>query len=302
MSPPGISYPCIFISFPLLLMRSLSLSLLIVFVMMSFTSLFAATSDTVAPSAATFPTPSNVWGGPDLLTLSAASITPSAGSSLGEYRAVSCNSNSAFAINSCDQCFDGGSVKVGTRMTGLFDNWTNTSPNILKAIKDEQKTPNMVKFGNSIWTSTPSTESAVWKYTSDIVWTNVGSGTKQEFLLQPTSKVRWIEADLGAGYTLDKTDRKSGELVGMLRFPVVARTIDVRTASESAPVTRYECVAYKLDAPTIVITPVAPGTPPTKPIPPKEMTKTETGPETLLLIAAAFFIAFGMMFTLRRRI
>jgi hypothetical protein len=31
------------------------------------------------------------------------------------------------------------------------------------------------------------------------------------------------------------------------------------------------------------------------------MTQTETGPETLLLIAAAFFIAFGMMMTLRKR-
>ena len=51
-------------------------------------------------------------------------------------------------------------------------------------------------------------------------------------------------------------------------------------------------------------TPATPGTPtpvPQKPTPAPEMTKTETGPETLLLIAAAFFIAFGLMFTLRKR-
>lgn len=65
-------------------------------------------------------------------------------------------------------------------------------------------------------------------------------------------------------------------------------------------------MAYKLDAPTpTVVTPPAPapGTPapPAKVAPVPEMTKTETGPETLILIAAAFFIAFGLMFTLRKR-
>lgn len=181
-------------------------------------------------------------------------------------------------------------------MTGLFDTWTNTSTNVLKAVKDEQKTPNMVKFGNSTWVSTPVSEAAIWKYSSDVVWT--GTGAKQEFLLQPNTKIRFIEADIGAGYTLEKTDRKNGELVGILRFPVVSHTIDVRTATEGAPDTHYECVAYKLDAPT----PVTPAPTPVKPTPPKEITKTETGPETLLLIAAAFFIAFGMMFTLRKRV
>ena len=62
-------------------------------------------------------------------------------------------------------------------------------------------------------------------------------------------------------------------------------------------------MAYKLDVPAPVV--AAPETPvpePVKPAPVPEMTKTETGPETLLLIAAAFFIAFGLMFTLRKRV
>lgn len=47
--------------------------------------------------------------------------------SLGENKSVSCSSNSAFGTNSCDECFDGGSVTVGKRLTGLFDNWTNNT-------------------------------------------------------------------------------------------------------------------------------------------------------------------------------
>ncbi len=98
-------------------------------------------------------------------------------------------------------------------------------------------------------------------------------------------------------------------MVGMLRFPVVSRVTNPQTATEGAPDTHYECAAYKLEAPVAVVvtapTPATTGTPtpaiPPKPTPAPEMTKTETGPETLLLIAAAFFIAFGLMFTLRKR-
>ena len=40
----------------------------------------------------------------------------------------------------------------------------------LVAYKNEQKTPNMVKFGNSTWVSTPVSEAAIWKYSSDVAW------------------------------------------------------------------------------------------------------------------------------------
>ena len=35
---------------------------------------------------------------------------------LGENKAVSCSSNPAFGTNSCDQCFDGGSVTIGRNL------------------------------------------------------------------------------------------------------------------------------------------------------------------------------------------
>ena len=101
---------------------------------------------------------------------SAPTIKRSMGSSLGEYASVSCSSNALFESNSCDQCFEGGSAKVGDSLTGLFDNWTNTTESTFVAYKSEQKTPNMVKIGNTSWISTPADETKMWKSPSDVVW------------------------------------------------------------------------------------------------------------------------------------
>lgn len=120
------------------------------------------------------------------------------------------------------------------------------------------------------------------------------------YILQGGQKVKFLEAEFGARYTLDKTDKKNGDLIGLLRFPIVSHSVDPTTGTEGAATTHYECVSYTLSAPT---------TPPpeVKPVPPAptpaEVTQTATGPaETLILIIAAFFIAFGMMFSLRKRV
>lgn len=226
---------------------------------------------------------------------SAPTIKRSMGSSLGEYASVSCSSNALFESNSCDQCFEGGSAKVGDSLTGLFDNWTNTTESTFVAYKSEQKTPNMVKIGNTSWISTPADETKMWKSPSDVVWSPLWSGANKDgFILPKNQKVRFVEADIGAKYTLEKTDKKNGDTVGILRFPVVSHVIDA-SGNEGAADTHYECVSYKLSASSSPSTPV-----PTTPTPEK-MTETKTGPETLILIIAAFFIAFGLMFSLRRR-
>jgi hypothetical protein len=103
-----------------------------------------------------------------------AAPAPSMGSSLGEYKSVACSTNPAFTTNSCNQCFVGGSIKVGDSLTGLFDNWTNTTDNILIAYKDEQKLPNMISFGNTVWTPTPTDLAKFWKNSSDITWVPSG--------------------------------------------------------------------------------------------------------------------------------
>jgi hypothetical protein len=220
--------------------------------------------------------------------------------SLGENKSVSCSTNSAFATNSCDECFDGGSVTVGKRLTGLFDNWTNNSTGLMIAYQNEQKNPNMVSFGATTWTATPSDESKLWKNSSDIIWSPTSTGSsKSQYILAAGQKVKFVEADLAGGYTLTKTDRKNGEMVGMMRYPVVAHAVDA-VGNEGAAKTHYECVAYNLSVPTVA--PTTPAVTPTTPITP-EITKTATGPtETIILILAAFFIAFGLMFSLRKRI
>ena len=152
-------------------MRSFSLGMIAVIMIAPLTStmVFADATGTSSTTAAADSVVSTALT-ESLAAAPAPTLIASAGSALGEYKVVSCNSNSAFATNSCDQCFDGGAVKVGARMTGLFDTWTNNTDTLLVAYKNEQKTPNMVKFGNSTWVSTPVSEAAIWKYSSDVAW------------------------------------------------------------------------------------------------------------------------------------
>jgi len=294
------------------------LSLLFVFAFSSSQLLFAASGDSVIDISMTFPQtvstgtmtasasliPDPTTNTPSLLAApnpNAATITStqksSLGSSLGEYKSVSCSSNSLFSTNNCDQCFDGGSVKVGERLTGLFDNWVNNSSNIYIAYKEEQKNPNLIKLTNSTWSSSPSDESKVWRYGTDIIWISSGTGGKTQYILPTGQKVKLFESELGAGYTLEKTTAKNGETDGLVKFPVVYHTIDATSASEGAANTHYECATYSLSVPATPVTPTSTGT-----TIPKTVTETKTGPETLLLIVAAFFIAFGMMFSLRKRV
>jgi len=299
--------------------KALSLSLVLAF--SSSQVLFAASGDimldapiaspqtatsatTVSPMPVMPTTNTSATNTPTLLaapnpnaTTTAPTNTPSLGSSLGEYKTVSCTSNSLFSTNNCDQCFDGGSVKIGDRLTGLFDNWVNNSSNVYIAYKEEQKNPNLVKLTNSTWSSSPSDETKLWRYGTDIIWISSGTGGKTQYILPAGQKVKLLESELGAGYTLEKTTAKNGEVVGLVKFPVVYHSIDASTASEGSANTHYECATYSLSAPVAPVTPTATGT-----TIPKTVTETKTGPETLLLIVAAFFIAFGMMFSLRKRV
>lgn len=255
---------------------------------------FAATGDMTTPTLGSTGAVTPITGSSAVVP-----ITTGSSLSLGENKAISCSTNSAFGANSCDQCFDGGSVTVGKRLTGLFDNWTNNTTSLMIAYQGEQKNPNMIAFGTTKWTSTPIDETKVWKNSSDIIWTPTQSGsTKLQYILGAGQKIKFIETDLGAGYTLEKTDRKNGDLVGMVKYPIVSHIVD-GVGNEGLAKTHNECVAYTLSAPTTTTTVVPEKVTPITP----SITKTETGPtETLILIIAAFFIAFGLMFSLRKRI
>ena len=275
------------------------LSVFVIATMFAVTAVSAAELSGSTTGTAAVTTVSPVLTAAPNSTAVTTAVSASMGSSLGEYKSVACTTNPAFSTNSCDQCFVGGSVKVGGDLNGLFDNWTNNTSNMLIAYKDEQKLPNMVAFG-STWSTTPTDLAKFWKNSSDITWISTGSGGRMNYILQAGQKVKFIDSELGARYVLDKTDKKDGETVGMIRYPIVSHAVDKVTANEGAAVTHYECVSYTLSAP--VVTPTPKPTPAT-PVPPtKEVTQTATGPtETLILILAAFFIAFGMMFSLRKR-
>lgn len=273
------------------------LSVLVMASIMLVTPTFAAelpgtTSDTLTPMEVTpIDDTTPVLDAAPILT-----AAPSMWSSLGEYQTVACNTNPAFETNSCDQCFVGWSVQIGGDLNGLFDNWTNNTTSMLLAYKDEQKLPNMVPFG-STWTNEPSDLSKFWKSSSDVSWiTMTGSSDRPQSILNPGQKVRFVESELGARYVLTASDKKDGEIVWLLKYPIVSHIVDGATGTEGPAVTHYECVSYTLAAPAITPTP-EPVTPN-----PGEVTQTATGPaETLILIVAAFFIAFGMMFSLRKR-
>lgn len=83
---------------------------------------------------------------------------------------------------------------------------------MLIAYKDEQKLPTMVSFG-STWTNTPTDLAKFWKNSSDITWISTESGGRMNYILQPGQKVKFIESEIGARYTLNKTDKKNGEMV-----------------------------------------------------------------------------------------
>lgn len=215
----------------------------------------------------------------------------------GEYKEVSCSSDVVFSQNSCNQCFVGSTVSVGEKKADLFDNWKNqTTDTMFIAVKSEQKKPEMISFGSN-WVASNADESKMWVYHTDVSEAFIpASNGNEELSLNPGQELRFYQSALGAGYTLESTTKNNGDVVGMMRFPVVYYTQDISGGERSTTSqTHYECVSYTLKKEETPPTPVTPK-------PPKDITKTETGPaETLVLIVAAFFIAFGLMISLRKR-
>lgn len=64
----------------------------------------------------------------------------------GDYKEIECSTQAFFAANNCNQCFDGGKVAVGQKITGLYDTWTNKNASEQIAYKNEQTYPEMVNL------------------------------------------------------------------------------------------------------------------------------------------------------------
>lgn len=230
------------------------------------------------------------------LTLAAAFVIASVSQAFalpGDYKEIQCSTQSFFAANNCNQCFEGGKVAVGQKITGLYDTWTNKNTTEQIAYKDEQVYPDMVTLGGSgvSWKTTPSDPKLFWKYGTEVLWVDslTGSG-KQEFVLDPGKTVTYMEADLGANVSLEKSDKTAGEYVGLMRFPVAFH--DVTTAGKDGPLQmHYECVAFASEA--------APAPTPA-PTPTPQATEVKTGPESFLLLAFAALLSLSF-FAFRRK-
>ncbi len=224
-----------------------------------------------------------------LFAISSAFALPS------DYKEVDCSTASFFAANNCNQCFDGGKVAVGQKITGLYDTWTNKNDTEQIAYKDEQVYPEMVNLGGEgvSWKSNPSDPSLFWKYGSEVVWVDSLTGTgKQEFVLDPGKTITFMEADLGANYSLEKSDKTAGETIGLAKFPLAFR--DVSAAGKEGDLQmHYECVAYAAES--------APApAPQPKPVPP-QATVVKTGPESFLLLALAALLSLSFVAFRRKK-
>lgn len=223
-----------------------------------------------------------------VLAVALLAATSSAYALPGDYKEISCSSQPFFAENQCNQCFDGNKVTVGQKLTGFYDSWTNKNETEQIAYKDEQSYPSMVNLGGdgTSWKSVPNDDTLFWKYGSEVLWVEslTGSG-KMEYTLDPGRTVTFMEADLGANYSLEKTDKKEGEFVGLMKFPVAYHDVST-SGTESGKQDHIECVAFASNQA------VPAATVPTPKAPAPEVTKVKTGPETFLLFAFASLLAF----------
>ncbi|MDQ1344326.1 MAG: hypothetical protein QG650_1046 [Patescibacteria group bacterium] len=214
----------------------------------------------------------------------------------GDYKEIECSTQAFFTANNCNQCFEGGKVAVGQKITGLYDTWTNKNATEQIAYKDEQVYPEMVNLGGEgvSWKNTPSDPATFWKYGTEVLWVDSLTGTgKQEFVLDPSKTVTFMEADLGANVSLEKSDKTAGEYVGLMKFPVAFH--DVNDAGKDGPVqTHYECVAFASDAVA------APAAPKPAPVPPKA-TAVKTGPESFLFVALALLLSLSLVAFRRKK-
>ncbi len=237
----------------------------------------------------------------------------------GLLQEVPCGSNPIFTANGClansigsFQCFEAGSVKPGEAITGLSDRWTNTTTLEHVIYEDEIMYPKLVNLGGigTNWVANPNDEKAFWNVGSDIIFTpETASGStakRNVFSLKAGKTVTVLESELSANYRIERSDKKAGDYVGMIKYPVNYRVVDATTGKPTAAVVHTECAAYKLAASVIAVAaPVAVVAPPPAvvkiPVPP-QATAVKTGAaDTFLFLGLAFLLGLAFMFARKRK-
>ncbi|MDD5376675.1 MAG: hypothetical protein PHH16_01020 [Candidatus Gracilibacteria bacterium] len=217
-------------------------------------------------------------------------VTTQAFAAVGDYKETACTAE-YFTANNCSACFEGTALANGDQINGLYDTWTDKNVNEQIIYKDEQVMPEMVPLSSgTVFIANPVDPAAYWKYGNQVIWTDSATGTgKQEFMLDAGKSVKFMEADLGASYTLTATDKGNGEAIGVIKFPLSYHNVDA-DGNEGKKETHIECVSYTAKATIAAVAPVEV----VKPIP-KKMTTVKTGPESLILMALALLIAAGFV-------
>lgn len=225
-------------------------------------------------------------------------VTTQAFAAVGDYKEVACSAE-YFTANSCAACFEGTTLATGDQINGLYDTWTNKNANEQLIYRDEQTLPEMISLSaGTVFTTNPVDPTSYWKYGNQIIWTDSATGTgKQEFMLDAGKSVKFLEADLGASHTLTATDKKEGDVVGVLKFPISYHNVDA-DGNEGKKETHIECVAYTSKVVAAKVVPVEIVTPAPEP---KKLTTVKTGPESLILMTLALLIAAGFIVARNRK-
>lgn len=213
---------------------------------------------------------------------SAALIAYLTTSSYAAVTTVSCDSDAAFAANSCSQCFDGGTAVEGDNKGLLTDEWINATSASQVLFKEEQDMPSMIALGGAKWTEIKASDSVdFWQYTSelDALYDEDNLG----HVLAAGEKVTWIESTLGSAYSLTSNPASEGQNVGLIAYDLTVHALSDEGNISLDGESHRECVLIKS------------GTPGQPPVIPETPELPQTGPEHILLAFVALLLGFGFL-------
>lgn len=72
----------------------------------------------------------------------------------------------------------------------------------------------------------------MWEWTPEVNWTPNATNGRLVSQMTEGSLTRFIQQKQGTTVNLEKTDRVTGEYIGMMKFPLIYRNIDPVTGNE----------------------------------------------------------------------
>ena len=205
------------------------------------------------------------------------------------YTEVTCNTNPDFTANSCNQCFDGGSIAQGDNKGLLTDLWENTGTAAQVLFKEEQDMPAIIPLGGATWTQVKASEDVTfWQYTPALQ--DLYSEEDLGYVLPAGESVIWLESTLGSAFQLTTNPVESGKNVWILAYDLVSHDVESDGTPALESKTHRECVLFTSAASTPVTPPVTP---------PKEL--PQTGPEHVLLALVALLLAAWVFVITRKK-